>query len=119
VLIPRVPRTRIPDIFYDFDVSVSTHRNEGFGIVHIESLAAMTPLVAYNCGGIREIIANGGGVLVDGGTAELAETLAKFLSDAQLRHTVGVEGRTVVKEQFTIEIMCRKHYDFYAYLANS
>jgi glycosyltransferase involved in cell wall biosynthesis len=118
-LIPRVPRTRIPDVFYDFDVSVSTHRNEGFGIVHIESLAAMTPLVAYNCGGIREIISNGGGILVDGGTAELAETLLRVLTDAKFRQTVGMEGRKIVEEQFTIEIMCRKHYDFYASLVNS
>lgn len=118
-LIPRVPRTRIPDVFYDFDVSVSTHRNEGFGIVHIESLAAMTPLVAYNCGGIREIIADGGGCLVDGGTTELAETLLKILTDAQLRQAMGFEGRKIVEEQFTIEIMCRKHYDFYVSLVSS
>ena len=118
-LVPRVSRTRIPDVFYDFDVSVSTHRNEGFGIVHIESLAAMTPLVAYNCGGIREIIRNGGGILVDGGITELAEKLLAVLTNANKRKALGMEGRTVVEEHFTIEIMCRKHHDYYAALVNS
>jgi glycosyltransferase involved in cell wall biosynthesis len=113
VLLPRISRTRIPDVFYDFDVSVSTHRNEGFGIVNIESLAAMTPLVAYDCGGIREIICNGGGILVDGGTTDLAETLLRVLSDAKQRQALGSEGRKVVEEHFTIEMMCRKHHDYY------
>lgn len=114
IITGRVERSRISDLFFDLDVSLSTYPHEGFGIVHIESLAAMTPLVAYNSGGIREIIRNGGGILVDGGTREFAAALSGLLSDPARRHAMGREGRKVVEEHFTMEIMCRRHYDYYA-----
>ena len=55
VLTGRVARSDMPRIFSDFDLSVSTHRNEGFGIVHLESLASLTPVVAYNAGGLGAV----------------------------------------------------------------
>lgn len=113
IITGRIERSRISDLFFDLDVSLSTYPHEGFGIVHIESLAAMTPLVAYNSGGIREILRNGGGILVDGGTREFATALSGLISDPGRRHALGREGRRVVEEQFTMEIMCRKHYDYY------
>jgi glycosyltransferase involved in cell wall biosynthesis len=116
ILSGRIDRSRIPDLFFDFDVSLSTYRHEGFGIVHIESLAAMTPLIAYNSGGIREIVRNGGGILVDGGTREFAEALAGLLRDSDRRRGLGQEGRRVVEELFTMEIMCHRHFDYYTAL---
>jgi glycosyltransferase involved in cell wall biosynthesis len=110
----RIDRCRIPDLFFDLDVALSTYRHEGFGIVHIEALAAMTPLVAYNSGGIREIIRYGGGILVDGGAREFAAALAGLLRDGDRRRAVGRKGRQVVEEHFTMDIMCRRHYDYYA-----
>ncbi len=81
-----VPRDRIPDIFHDLDLSVTTHRNEGFGIVHLESLAAGTPVVAYNEGGFVDIFKGEDvGVLVDGGIAEFAAATIALLSDAARR----------------------------------
>jgi len=119
ILSGRIDRARIPDLFFDFDVSLSTYRHEGFGIVHIESLAAMTPLVAYNSGGIREIVRNGGGILVDGSTRELADALAGLLRDGEHRRALGREGRRVVSEHFTMDIMCRRHFEYYQGLLGS
>ncbi|WP_054693623.1 glycosyltransferase [Geotalea toluenoxydans] len=79
VLTGRIPRQQIPDLFYDLDLSVSTHRNEGFGIVHLESLAAGTPVVAYNSGGLVEILRRGGGVLVDGVTTDFVREVTALL----------------------------------------
>src|SRR5512139_1705773 len=100
LLTGRVDRSRIPDIFHDFDLSVSTHRNEGFGIVHIESLASLTPVVAYNSGGYVEMLKEGGGVLVDGGTESFAEAVVNVLGDDGKRHLLGLEGRKVVEDHF-------------------
>jgi glycosyltransferase involved in cell wall biosynthesis len=109
----RVDRDLMPDIFSDFDLSVSTHRNEGFGIVHIESLASCTPVVAYNSGGLVEILNKGGGQLVDGGPEKLAEVIKKFLSDDAYRVNVGIEGRKLVEERFTLESMSLNHCNYY------
>ncbi|KAF0220698.1 MAG: group 1 glycosyl [Geobacteraceae bacterium] len=113
ILTGRVPRELIPDIFYDLDLSVSTHRNEGFGIVHIESLAAYTPVVAYNSGGLVEIIRKGGGVLVEGETKEFADAVNSLLADDERRWALGAEGRRVVEENFSIDAMGRKHLAVY------
>jgi glycosyltransferase involved in cell wall biosynthesis len=109
----RVDRNLMSDIFYDFDLSVSTHRNEGFGIVHIESLAACTPVVAYNSGGLVEILNKGGGIIVDGGVDELAKEICAVLGDDKKRRELGIEGRQVVEEYFSLETMAQNHHDFY------
>lgn len=113
IITGRIDRSRISDLFFDLDVSLSTYPHEDFGIVHIESLAAMTPLIAYNSGGIKEIIRHGGGILVDGGTSDFAEALSGLISDSIRRKALGAEGRRVVEERFTMDIMCRRHYDYY------
>jgi L-malate glycosyltransferase len=113
VLTGRVDRKLIPDIFFDLDLSVSTHRNEGFGIVHIESLAALTPVVAYNSGGLVEILEKGGGALVNGGAGEFAAAVLALLGDDDRRCRLGEEGRRVVEEHFSIDAMGSKHLEFY------
>ncbi len=113
LLVPRVPRSRIPDLFYDLDLSVSTHRNEGFGIVHIESLAAGTPVVAYHAGGLVEILERGGSVLVTGGVAEFSQTVASLLGDHVERQRLAREGREVVEAGFSLEVMGKRHLAYY------
>ncbi|HEX9190998.1 MAG TPA: glycosyltransferase family 4 protein [Candidatus Deferrimicrobiaceae bacterium] len=113
VLTGRLPRTLIPDVFHDLDLSVSTHRNEGFGIVHIESMASLTPVVAYNSGGLVEILRKGGGVLVDGGIREFAQAIVNLLQDDGRRGALGLEGRKVVEDHFSIDAMGRNHLRYY------
>jgi L-malate glycosyltransferase len=112
ILTGRIPREQIPDLFYDLDLSVSTHRNEGFGIVHIESLAASTPVVAYNSGGLIEVIRNGGGLLVDGGTEDFAAAVEDLLADERKRTDIGRAGRTVAEKFFSLDAMAGNHAVF-------
>ncbi len=113
ILTGRADRKFMPDIFFDFDLSVSTHRNEGFGIVHIESLAACTPVVAYNSGGLIEILNKGGGKLVDGGVDMFAKEICDLLSNDEKRKKLGIEGRHVVENNFSLEIMSLNHLNYY------
>lgn len=112
-LVPRVPRAKIPDIFYDFDLSISTHRNEGFGIVHIESLAAGTPAVAYRAGGLVEILEKGGSILVNGGVEEMAQAVDSLLTEKNELLRLAESGREVVEHEFSIDIMSSRHLNFY------
>lgn len=110
----RVDRECIPDLLYDLDVSVTTNREEPFGIVHIESLAAYTPLVAYDLGGPVEILQYGGGILVHGGPEAMADKLAGLITDHELRLSMGIAGREAVEKYFSIDSMGRQHLDFYS-----
>lgn len=115
-----VPRDRIPDVFHDLDLSVTTHRNEGFGIVHLESLAAGTPVVAYNEGGFVDIFKGEDvGVLVDGGTADFAAATIALLSDHERRFAMGARGCELVERRYSLRAMGDTYLDFYRRLAGS
>lgn len=110
----RVPRERIPDIFFDFDLSVTTHRNEGFGIVHLESLAAGTPVVAYNEGGFVDIFkGEDAGVLVDGGENEFAAAVIELLKSDARRFQLALNGYELIKRKYSVESMGRCYLQFY------
>ncbi len=109
----KVPHERLADIYFDLDLSVSTFRNEGFGLVHLESLAAGTPVVAYNEGGQVDIFkGNDAGILVDGGPAQFAEAVAGLLRDHERRFAMGREGVTLVKERFSEATMGERYNAF-------
>lgn len=110
----KLPREQIFDIFYDLDLSVTTHRNEGFGIVHLESLAAGTPVISYNEGGVVDIFRGETvGVMVDGGTAEFAAAVIALLQDDQRRFASGMRGYNLVRQRFSVQAMGEQYFRFY------
>ena len=108
-----VDRTRIPDVFHDLDLSVTTNRAEPFGMVFIESIASRTPMVAYNSGGPVEVLEKGGGILVDGGPDEMADRILAVLTDDALRVSLADAGRKAAERHFSIDAMGAGHYRFY------
>lgn len=110
----RVPREQIPAIFYDLDLSVTTHRNEGYGIVHIESLAAGTPVVSYNEGGQVDLFRGEDvALLVDGGVPEFAAAVVSLLTDDGQRFAMGKRGRELVERRHSLQAMGERYLDFY------
>lgn len=107
VFIPEpVERSRMNEVFADFDLTVSTFRNEGFGLVHIESLAAGTPVVAYDEGGQVDILCDSGaGVLVHGGPHELSAAVIALLQDDERRYAMGRKGVELVRTRFSSKAM--------------
>ena len=102
-------------LFYrDIDVAVSTHRNEGFGIWVLESLAMGAPVIAVNEGGIRDALEGcGGDVLVDGGAYDMASAVKRVLADKAQRQAMSDAGRQWVAAKFGRERMVDDYYDFF------
>jgi glycosyltransferase involved in cell wall biosynthesis len=110
----RIPRERIPDVFYDFDLSVTTHRNEGFGIVHLESLAAGTPVVTYDEGGMVDIFQGEEvGEVVAGGPADFAAAVTRLLQDDPRRFALGRNGYDLISRHYSLAAMGRRYLEFY------
>lgn len=115
----RVPRECIPDIFYDSDLAVTTHRNEGFGIVHLEALAAGTPVVCYDSGGMVDILKGGDvGSIVSGGPEEFAAAVDRLLREPEERRQLGLHGWTLVNGRYSIEAMADRYQAYYCSLLN-
>ena len=115
-----VPRQQIQNVFYDLDLSVTTHRNEGFGIVHLESLAAGTPVVAFNEGGFVDIFKGEDvGVIIDGGTVDFAAATGALLMNNERRFNMGRAGYSLIEQRYTIKVMGQTYLDFYRTLLGS
>jgi glycosyltransferase involved in cell wall biosynthesis len=57
------------------DATLMLSRNEAYGRVTVESLRSGTPVIGYRAGGTTELVAPGGGVLVEPGVEALADAL--------------------------------------------
>ena len=83
---------------------------EAFGNVNIEAMACGIPVVASRVGGIPEIAAEGGILLVQPDSAvELADALQKLIEDKDLRARVGAEGLASFRRRFTWEAIVKQY----------
>jgi glycogen synthase len=101
----RVHRDELPYLYASHDVVVVPSTwNEPFGLVAVEAMAAGTPVVATQSGGLPEIVRSGlNGWLVPPRDARaLADALHQFIDEPDLAKTLGVRASEVVRQQFNI-----------------
>jgi glycosyltransferase involved in cell wall biosynthesis len=65
---------------------------EGFGFPIVEAFASGTPVVATRAGSVEEVAAGAAHLVSPGDIDELADTLKRLLSDAELRDSLRVAG---------------------------
>ncbi|XP_071445387.1 alpha-1,3/1,6-mannosyltransferase ALG2 [Hetaerina americana] len=81
-----------------------TPTGEHFGIVPIEAMSSGCPVVAVNIGGPTETVIDGlTGFLCKPSPESFAEAMVKFISDKNLTHRMGEEGKKHVKSSFSSE----------------
>ena len=83
---------------------------EPFGNVNIEAMACGVPIVASRVGGIPEIAAEGGVLLVEPNSpVDLAGALQRLIVDKDLRAKMGAEGLASFRRRFTWDAIIRQH----------
>jgi glycosyltransferase involved in cell wall biosynthesis len=102
-------RRDVPDLLPAFDVTCLSSVHEGVPIAAIESMAASIPVVATDCGALRDIVEQGVyGYVVPVGDAEaLAARLDRLAEDPALRERLGAAARKQVQDRYTIEHTAR------------
>ncbi len=76
------------------DLLLHPARYEGYGLTALESLAAGTPVVATDTGGMRDVVIDGvDGFLLDRDASMIAERVIHLLQDDNLREEMGRKGR--------------------------
>ncbi len=89
---------------------------EAFGQTYVEALAAGIPSVFTNSGIAREFIRNEENALVVGfeNSEEVYQAIVKLLEDKDLREKLSANGKSDVKELFSLEKMIAKLEKLYS-----
>jgi len=96
-------------------IFVLPSRWEGFGLVIVEAMSNMLPVIATNVGGIPEIIENGkDGLLVPPeNSGALARAINSLLENEKLREKLSQAAYKKVKEKYSIDVYSIHMLDFY------
>jgi 1,4-alpha-glucan branching enzyme len=88
---------------------------EPFGIVAIEAMAVGLPVVVPNSGGVRETVEHGvNGLLYPALNHQaLAGAMVTFANQPALRESMGMAGRKIVEERFSVQQYLSKLYQAY------
>jgi glycosyltransferase involved in cell wall biosynthesis len=111
-LVGRVPHDEVPALMDSLDVLVNpTVVPESFGVVILEASAMELPIVATDVGGVPDVcVRDETAILIPPrDPAALADAIVLLASDPDLRTSMGIAGRSFVKERFawatTVETM--------------
>jgi glycosyltransferase involved in cell wall biosynthesis len=85
--------------------------DEVTGIVAMEAMAAGTPVVAADVGGLGELALQGGLVFGRGDSAGLANALIAISGDPQLRAKLSHEASTAMRERYTLDRIGEQHLE--------
>ena len=125
----RVPTTVLPfqtapeamaSCYQASDLSLVTSEIEAFGRIGAESQACGTPVVAFDSGGIPEVVRDGvGGLVVPRrDTSALTEALLRMLGDPGLRQRFAESGLAHVRANFDQRGVADEYVALYRAVAN-
>ena len=112
-------RVDAPTLIGAADVLVSTSRTEGAPGVFVEALLAGVPVVAHDMGGVRDVISEGTGSLVDPGDEEgLAGEIASLAGDPARRARASAAARDA-GARFAIQPVADAYAELYRELLSA
>jgi len=120
----KIPNEKLPDYYASADIFVSPSIidsigwGEGMGIVFLESIAAGTPVIGSNVGGIPDIIKNNKtGLLIEQkNIPQIANAIKKILKDKNLGNKLVKQGKEHIKEKYSWENITKKFENIYSIL---
>ncbi len=114
-LLGELAHEKMAELLSESHLAVVPSRREGFGMACLEQAAAGLCVVATKSGGLEDIVQDektGLLVLTDDVQA-LSDGIAQLLDDSKLRKEMGIAGRRVVKEKFSLDVVTKQLEDVY------
>jgi glycosyltransferase involved in cell wall biosynthesis len=114
-----VPPSEVPRYVGIMDALVHLSLREGLPRALPQALAAVKPVVAYDCDGAREVCLDGqtGFLIQPGDLKNLTKKIIRLATDPTLRQKLGRSGQDFVRENFAVEKMVDAVYNLYLKLA--
>lgn len=113
-------RSDVPSILKGIDLFVLPTLEEALGTSFLEASAMGKAVIGTRVGGVSEAIAEGRtGLLVPPEDPKaLAEAVIRLLKDRREREQMGLEGRRIVKRDYSTDVMAERMFELYSGLAN-
>lgn len=108
-------REDVPEILKSIDIFVLPTLQEALGTSFIEAMAMGKPVIGSDVDGVREVIADGvnGYLIQPNDAAALADKIIELLINKGKWIKMGIEGRKIVENKYTIEKMCKGMLEVY------
>jgi glycosyltransferase involved in cell wall biosynthesis len=104
----------LPALYNCADIFTLPSIQEGQGMALLEAQATAKPVVAFNIGGISEIVLDKKtGLLVEPDSIKLANAIINLLSNRSMRERLGYFGREFVCNNFSWDICAKKMLQVY------
>lgn len=112
------PSHEMPRWYRSCDLLLMTSTFEGVPYVIYESMAMGVPVVAPALPGNVELMADGGGVLIDprDDVTQYANSIEKLIHDKTARMQIGQRARSRALEEHSLSSMVEQHETLYEYL---
>lgn len=93
-------------------LAVTSIYDESFGLISVEAMSKSTPVVAFACGGIPEVVNNGvtGYLVPIGDVQKMAERIVEILNNKDLESLLGKNGREEYDNKFSVKAMGERYY---------
>jgi glycosyltransferase involved in cell wall biosynthesis len=110
-----ISHCHIPWLLSNIDIGVLASLRENLPRTLLEYMAAQKPLVATNVGGISEAVISGvNGYLVPPRDPDsLANQILNLMNDPDNAKQMGVKGRKLVEQRFSMEVLTNRLDDVY------
>jgi glycosyltransferase involved in cell wall biosynthesis len=110
-------QTRIEDWLAASDAGILLSDNEAVPLAMIEAGYAGLPVIATEVGSMADVVINQvNGYLVKTNTGDIIEKVLSIALDANLRKQMGIKGKELAIEHFSVAAMISKHEEIYSQL---
>ena len=108
-------QTALPELYRRASALVVPSRDEGLGLVAVEAQLCETPVIAFDSGGLRDIVEHGvTGVLVNVFSADaLARAADELLAKPDRAASLGAAGRRAAVAVFSPDAVARSYEAIY------
>jgi len=106
---------KIRDAYAGADIFILPSLEDNLPNTILEAMSCGTPVVAFDTGGIPEMVSNGvtGQVVPLGDSVEMGEALLSLIFDPHERGAMGKECRKMIEERYALNVQARAYLELY------
>lgn len=100
------------------DIYAGPSLAEAFGLVYMEAMACATPVVAFDCTAVPEVVRHmeTGYLARIKDVDDLTHGLRLLLDDETLREKLSRQSRELVEREYTLELQARRYVELYEHV---